>query len=570
MIRFQGVDLFAGAGGVTTGIERAKYKGKSIADVIACINHDAVAIESHAANHSKVVHFTEDIKNFDVSKFPKFSDSPDIITYLWASLECTNFSNAKGGLPRDADSRTLANHLFRYIEHLKPDYILIENVKEFMSWGDLDENGKPINKEKGKSYLKWVKKVKSYGYDYEPKMLNAANYGAYTSRNRLFIIFARYNMPIVWPAPTHSKIGENGFKKWKAVKEVLDFSDKGQSIFGRKKDLSERTYRRIYAGMVKYIAGGEESFITKWMGNNQTTGINQGKSINDPCSVITTQNRLGLVQLEFLVNYHGNSETNNIDDPCPTIATHDGYALIQPQYFLDLQYSQGKQSSSIEEPSGSILTVPKQKLISVDKVEVKSEHFMDEQYGCSRGRSINEPAGSLTTNPKQSVVEIERAWLMNTNYNNTGTSIDQPAPPILASRRHSYLMNPQYFSKGSSIENPCFTLIARMDKKPPYLITTEEGGVAIEVYEHDSFYIKKIKEFMALYGIVDVKMRMLRIPELLRIQGFGDDYILVGTQAQRKKFIGNAVVPVIPKRLIESLYLENLQLRDNLMMKKAI
>lgn len=39
---------------------------------------------------------------------------------------------------------------------------------------------------------------------------------------------------------------------------------------------------------------------------------------------------------------------------------------------------------------------------------------------------------------------------------------------------------------------------------------------------------------MALYGIVDIKMRMLRIPELKRIMGFPENYVLIGTQADQK------------------------------------
>lgn len=103
---------------------------------------------------------------------------------MWASLECTNFSKAKGGQPRDADSRTLAEHLFRYIEAITPDYIQIENVEEFMSWGEVDENGKPVSMDKGKSYTRWVRKVKSYGYRFDHRILNSADYGAYTSRKR--------------------------------------------------------------------------------------------------------------------------------------------------------------------------------------------------------------------------------------------------------------------------------------------------------------------------------------------------------------------------------------------------
>lgn len=594
-MKFIGIDLFAGAGGVTTGIELAKINGKKIAFVKACINHDPVAIESHACNHKKTIHFTEDIKDFDVKRFPKLKIKKDDITYIWASLECTNFSNAKGGLPRDADSRTLANHLFRYIDHINPDYIFIENVREFMSWGDLDCNCKPVSKDKGRLYIKWVNKVKSFGYDYDARILNSADFGAYTSRKRLFIIFAKIGLPIIFPEPTHSrKVNMFGLKKWNAVKEVLDLEDKGQSILSRKKDLSEKTYKRIYAGLIKYVANGDESFFTKWLGNNQQTGINQGKSINEPAPVVTTQNRLGLVSAEFLLNYNHSSNVNGINNPCPalttkdriaivnpsfltkyhgsgenilstndvcsTLSTKDRLALIQPQYFLDLQFSQGKQNASIEDPNGSLLTVPKENLVTVEKC------FIDEQYGQSRCASIENPLGTLTANPKQNLVTAESVWLLDTNYNNIGTSIDEPAPVITASRHQHYLMNPQFNNKGGSIENPCFTLIAKMDKRPPYLISTEDGQAAIQVFKTDLEIIVKIKQFMAAYGIIDIKMRMLKVKELLKIQGFDEDYILKGNQAQQKKFIGNAVVPVIPKKMIETLYsvnLENKQLIKN-------
>jgi DNA (cytosine-5)-methyltransferase 1 len=117
-----------------------------------------------------------------------------------------------------------------------------------------------------------------------------------------------------------------------------------------------------------------------------------------------------------------------------------------------------------------------------------------------------------------------------------------------------YLMNPYSFkSDGGSIDNPCFTLIARMDKMPPYLITTKEGAVGIAIYESDSPMTRKVKEFMAMYGIVDIKMRMLKIVELKRIMGFPEDYTLIGTQAEQKKFIGNAVEVNMSRVLCEAL-----------------
>lgn len=137
------IDLFSGAGGVSTGFAMAKD-----CKVIAAVNHDDMAIQSHTANHPDVIHFVEDIKHIQMEKLVKIASDaktqhPGALLLLWASLECTNFSKAKGGLPRDADSRSLADYMPWYVESLKPDYIGIENVIEFMSWGPLDENGKP-------------------------------------------------------------------------------------------------------------------------------------------------------------------------------------------------------------------------------------------------------------------------------------------------------------------------------------------------------------------------------------------------------------------------------------------
>jgi DNA (cytosine-5)-methyltransferase 1 len=513
---FVGIDLFAGAGGTTTGIEAAEVNGRKIAKVLAAINHDDYAIRSHAANHPDTIHFIEDIKVFDVKKLPELKIEPDDITFIWASLECTNFSNAKGGLPRDADSRTLAEHLFRYIEKVNPDYILIENVREFMAWGPLDKNGKPVSRDKGRDYLRWVKKVQSYGYDYSYKIINSADFGAHTSRKRLFIIFSKSHMPVIWPEITHSKDGSFG-SKYRPVKECLDFSDKGESIFNRKKDLSEKTLKRIYAGLVKFIANGDTEWLLKYNSAKNNTDVNKGNTVNQPSPVISTQGRLVLVQPEFLLNYHHSSEYND------TLTQKDRLAFIQPDFFIDEQYGQSK-GASIDAPAGCIIGNPKQNLVTAERFIVM-QHSQGKQH-----ESIGEPVGALLTVPKKNLVIAERA----------------------------YLMNPQWGGTGHSVDDPAFTLIARMDKFPPYLVTTESGHIAIEIYESDSEYTRKIKMFMAAYDIIDIKMRMLRVHELLKIQGFPDDYILVGTQAQKKKFIGNAVVPVVAKKIFEALYEANL------------
>ena len=450
------IDLFCGAGGTSTGVEAATLNGQKCAKVIACVNHDPHAIASHLANHPEAKHYTEDIRTLDLTTLVRHADeqrkkNPGALLVLWASLECTNFSRAKGGMPRDADSRTLAEHLFRYIDALKPDYIQIENVREFMMWGDLDENGRPVSKDAGRLYLRWVKNVCSRGYRFDHRVLNAADYGAYTSRERFFGIFAKGDLPIVFPTPTHSRNGSrNLFGKtsaWRPVREVLDLADGGRSIF-RDKPLSENTLRRIYAGLIKFVAGGKEPFTKAQFLSKYFSGDVKDKNIS-------------------------------VDGPAGTITTKDHHSLI-------------------------------------------TSHFLDNQYGTGVPSSVETAAWTVTTNPKLNLVSVKKC---------AGSD----------SQKLHFLVNPQFKSDGASVDKPCFTLIARMDKKPPYLVSTETGEPSIVVYDSDSEMTVKIKEFMAMYRITDICMRMLKIPELKKIMGFPEDYVLVGTQTEQKKYIGNAV-----------------------------
>ncbi|MCY1720186.1 DNA cytosine methyltransferase [Prolixibacteraceae bacterium Z1-6] len=606
------IDLFSGAGGTTTGIHMVG----SGARAVGCVNHDNNAINSHHSNHKNCLHFIEDVRDWHVVVALRQlveelrKRFPGCIIALWASLECTNYSKAKGGLPRDADSRTLAHALYMYIEELQPDYIDIENVREFMSWGPLDENGKPISRLNGRDYLRWIKKIKSYGYNYDKQMLNAADFGAFTSRERYFGQFAKYGLPIVWPEATHSKKPvQNGLfaslKKWKAVKEVLDLSDEGTSIFTRKKPLSENTLKRIYAGLVKFVAGGDDAFIQKYfsgrpMGKviplsgpsgtiktidshapvfikryNGGNPAEKVKSVENPIGSISTSNRHALVKPCFLTaHYSSGANIHSLDKPCPTVSTKDRFTKVQPTFMLDYQYKSnahsinkpaptlvtkdkfatvqpkfitnyyngGGQLSSIENPNPTVTGVPKQRLTSV--------LFMDQQFGNSKPHAIDRPAGTVTANPKQNLVAVQ-PWIMNTNFNNVGSSINKPAPVVTANRKWHYLLNPQYDNKGNSIDRPCFTLIARMDKKPPHIVSTEQSKIfAIPFFEHENESMKRIRLFMAIHGIIDIKMRMLKIPELLRIQGFPANYVLKGTQTEQKKYIGNAVVPQVAKAII--------------------
>jgi DNA (cytosine-5)-methyltransferase 1 len=102
-------------------------------------------------------------------------------------------------------------------------------------------------------------------------------------------------------------------------------------------------------------------------------------------------------------------------------------------------------------------------------------------------------------------------------------------------------------------------IIARQDKAPLYLLQVDYADCLIPVYDDEPKVMRDIKEFMAIYGISDIKMRMLKVPELLKIQGFPDKYVLCGNQSDQKKFIGNSVVPHVVKAWCEAMDLRLLE-----------
>jgi DNA (cytosine-5)-methyltransferase 1 len=558
------VDLFCGAGGTSTGVEAARHGGDKCAKVVACVNHDANAIASHAANHPGALHFTEDIRTLALSPLVSHIEKmkalyPAAAVVLWSSLECTNFSKAKGGQPRNADSRTLAEHLFRYIEAISPDYIQIENVEEFMSWGDLDENGKPVSRDKGRKYMQWVKNVKDYGYGFQRMILNAADYGAYTSRKRFFGQFAKRGLPIAWPEPTYAKnpvqpaslfAPEKPLKRWNPVKEVLDFSDEGESIFTRSKPLSDKTLERILAGLVKFAAGGKDRWLIKYS-SMSTTGKYVPPSVDEPCPVVSCQSGLGVTQCIFLSKqYSGHPESKNIsvEHPAHTVTPIDHHALGSASFLSAYCGKKGSQQSNATSTDAACPTVT-----VFDRLSLVSPKFIVSEYsGGGQHSSVDDACPAVLTTPKQKMVSCH-PWIMSTNFSNVGRDVESPAPTVTANRKHHYLMNPQFCSRGGSADAPCFTLIASMDKMPPYLVCAESGQMVIVVYGADTEPMRKIKAFMALYGIIDIKMRMLRIQELKRIMGFPKDYVLIGTQESQKKYIGNAVEVNMARALCEAL-----------------
>jgi DNA (cytosine-5)-methyltransferase 1 len=519
-IKYLVVDLFAGAGGVTLGFESS-----GVAKVVAAVNHDPQAIASHAANHPGCFHFIEDIRSVSMVKLTEVVNNaraiyPHAQLVLWASLECTHFSQAKGGQSRDEDSRTLAYGLIPYITHLNPDLIMIENVKEFESWGPLIERTNPQGKvvcvpehrTKGREYMRWITEVQSHGYSYTRNLLNAADYGAPQSRVRFFGIFHRPEISIQWPVANYRRAGKqaapdmfgNGFQPWKPVKDVLDLQDIGTSIFNRRKALVDKSLRRIIRGIQKF---GPQPQIVSYYSPGRT------QPIENPAPTITTIDHNALMQ--FGVTYYGNGMPISIEDPSPTVMTHDRFALISAQW-LHNNYTGGGQVSGINEASGTLTTVPKQNLCTA---------FIVNRSYASNGSDINKPCPTVIATQKSNPLELCTAFIVNPQFDRVGSSLDEPAPTVIASRR-TLNLSVQVYGSPSPHWEPQPT---------------------------DTDTMRELRKLMSEIGIYDIFLRMLKVVELKRIQGFPDDYVLMGRSDEQKKFIGNAV----PRHLVEAIALAN-------------
>lgn len=338
------IDLFCGAGGTSTAV----FESNTNMEVIWCINHDPTAIRSHAENYPNCIHSTEDIRTFNIDPLKTLveklrREDPTCKIALWASLECTNFSNAKNG-PKVADSRTLAEDMYRYLVLLDPDFFWVENVVEFKKWGPLNEFNNPIKSLEGVSYDKWIKNLnKAYPFTAEDVLISA-DYGGVTIRKRLFLQFSKDVNLIGIPVQTHCKSGES-LPKWRAVKEVLELDNVGKSIFNRKRPLVPSSHKRIFMGLRKFGPSSGTNWGIKYYGAGGHQDMSQ------PSATLTTKDRISPVHVCIKQDY-GNSTPLSLNKPMGTLTTNPKGDLVtafvhNPQY--------GGSNRSIEDPAATII-----------------------------------------------------------------------------------------------------------------------------------------------------------------------------------------------------------------------
>lgn len=363
------VDNFAGGGGASTGIEQATGRSVDIA-----INHDPAAIAMHEANHPETTHYQEDV--WEVDPYEVCAGRP--VALNWLSPSCTHHSNAAAGKPKEKQLRGQAWLAVKWAATVKPRVQILENVKEFQSWGPLLKNGLPDPKRKGLTYRTFKNALKRQGYEVETRVLKASDYGAPTSRERLFMAMRCDGHPIIWPNPTHgdpksAEVRSGKLKPWRTAAEIIDWSLPCPSIFDRKKELVEKTKRRIAKGLQRFVIDNDNPFIvpdhanlsglddkseltvaflSKYYGEVSTTEA-RGQRLDEPLHTITTENRFALVT-SHLVKFRGDNYGTATDQPLPTISAQ-GTHFGEVRALLIKYYGRGV-GQALDEPLHTIPT----------------------------------------------------------------------------------------------------------------------------------------------------------------------------------------------------------------------
>lgn len=372
------VDLFAGGGGASTGIELALGRVVDIA-----INHDPAAILMHKTNHPWTEHIQTDI--WDVDPVEVCRGRP--VGLLWASPDCKHFSKAKGGKPVEKKIRGLAWIALRWAGTVRPRVIILENVEEFKTWGPI-RLGRPIKSKAGQTFRKFISQFEDLGYTVEHRELVAADYGAPTIRKRFFLIARCDGRPIVWSEPTH---GPGRSKPWRTAAEIIDWSLPCPSIFERDKPLAENTLRRIARGIQKFVVENPEPFILNYKFQNES------ESVKHPLSTITSVNNHYLVT-PFLSQYHGYDDTargQTLDKPLLTVDTSNRYALVSA--FISKFYKTGT-GQDVREPLHTITTSPGH------FAEVRA--FLIKYYGQGTGQAVTDPLDTVVSKDRFGLVTV--------------------------------------------------------------------------------------------------------------------------------------------------------------------
>lgn len=540
---FRFVDLFCGGGGSITGAINAlhaagiSYEGRGF-------NHWDIAIRTIKANHPEIVPDFERACAPIESVLPDeiFTEDPTRIDVVWASPSCTQHSRARGGIPKSNQLRCQPEFLLPYLRLTKCRRMFVENVTELQKWGPvLDEDlvwkgktykaGTPDPRKISAFFNLWYKEIKESGYKVDMRVMNAADYGAATSRERLIIQAVRKSTGerIVWPEQTHSKEPSLfGYRPWRTAAEIIDWTIPAESIFGRKTPLCENTLKRIEAGIKKFWGEWAEPFLIVLRGTKDYQIASSAIPLTKPLPTITAGGEhIALIQPN-LIQYNGGQPEQHIPSlgmPLPTITAHaQKYALIRP---IITRYNGGEnRNHDIQQPIPVIDCSNRYGVIEPMIVPYKFNN---------QAKGVNSPVDTLTTVNNFSLVQ---PLFIPQQSCGTVKPTDAPLSTIATSGAIGLVSSliVKYYGNESSaktINNPLDTITTkdRFGLIQGQILTMPDG-----------------QQFK-----LDITHRMLTAKELARATSFPDGYVFCGGDTAAKKQIGNAVPPALAEALYRAV-----------------
>lgn len=245
------IDLFAGAGGFSTGAIMAGCR------VVWAANHWEAAVRIHASNHPGTEHSCQDLHQADWRNVPAHD-------LLLASPACQGHSRARGiERPHHDAQRSTAWAVVSAAEYHRPPFVVIENVPEFAAWA---------------LYPAWCTAMHALGYAIAPQIIDAAGHGVPQNRRRLFIICTRSAHPIELELPRHDLIG---------AAKIIDF-DAGKWSQIERPGRSTATLARIRSGRLRHGS----RFVVPYYGSGSGE---TGRCLSRPLGTITTRDRWAVI-----------------------------------------------------------------------------------------------------------------------------------------------------------------------------------------------------------------------------------------------------------------------------------
>ncbi len=525
------VDLFAGGGGASTGIEQAIGRPVDIS-----VNHDPEAVALHEVNHPQTQHFTSDV--FEINPLIATRGRP--VGLLWASPDCKHFSKAKGGKPVSKRIRGLAWVVVKWAKAVRPRVIILENVEEFQTWGPVNDDGMPCPERKGEIFRLWQGQFRALGYKIEHRELRASDYGTPTIRKRFFMIARCDGMPIVWPEQTHFQRPSKGQKPWRPASEIIDWSIRCPSIFERSRPLADATCRRIAKGIMRYVVDSADPFIV-----NLTHG-GRLEPLGEPLKTVTGAHRgeKALVMPTLIQTGYGERpgqapRVPGLDKPLGTIVGTQKHALVTA--FLAKHYT-GVVGSDLNDPLGTVTCADHHSLITANLIHMGHGEGKAGGKRFSHGiRDVEQPPNTVTASGCPAGLVTNH--LVKLRNNQFGQSAEEPMPTLTAGGEHVGEVRAFLLKYYGTDQDPQMN-------EPLHTVTTKHRFGLVTVRGVD-------------YQIVDIGLRMLTPRELYRAQGFPDSYIIDHTASGKPvtktaqvRMCGNSVCPPLAQAIVAANYSE--------------